>query len=207
MAKIRLSKNELARQRDKLKLYQKLLPSLDLKRRQLTVELTKARQELEETQAAVYTLETKIGGELPMLAFTEIDVEGLVTMEAFELGEENVVGVRLPVLERIDCRVADYSMLGKPVWVDVLVDRLRDSAEQRTRLQVAEERVRLLQQAVRRTTQRVNLFERILIPRSEDAIKRIMIYLGDRERSAVANSKLTKAKALAQQQVLLGGEP
>ena len=206
MAKIRLSKNELARQRNNLKLYQKLLPSLDLKRRQLTLELVKAREELEETRAAVDALETKIGEELPMLAFTEIDVDGLVTMEAFELGEENVVGVRLPVLERIDCRVEAYSMLGKPAWVDVLVDRLRDAAEQRSRLQVAEERVRLLQQAVRRTTQRVNLFERVLIPRSKEAIKRIMIYLGDQERSAVANSKLTKAKIKKQQAALLGGE-
>lgn len=205
MAKIKLSKNELARQRSNLKLYQKLLPSLDLKRRQLTVELGKARKELEETQAAVDALETKIGEELPMIAFTEIDVAGLVTMEAFELGEENVVGTRLPVLERIDCKVADYSTLGKPAWVDVLVERLRDAAEQRTRVQVAEERVRLLQQAVRRTTQRVNLFERILIPQSKEAIKRIRIYLGDQERSAVANSKLTKAKIKKQQQALLGG--
>ena len=207
MAKIKLTKNELARQRNNLKLYQKLLPSLDLKRRQLTVELARVRSELETTRAAVGALETKIGEELPMLAFTEIDVDGLVVMEDFELGEENVVGVRLPVLERIDCAIADYSMLGRPAWVDVLVDRLREAAEQRTRLQVAVERVRLLEQAVRRTTQRVNLFERILIPRSKEAIKRIMIHLGDQERSSVANSKLTKAKIRKQQQALLGAEP
>ena len=169
------------------------------------MELKRARQELEETRAAVDALETKIGEELPMLAFSEIDVDGLVRMEDFALGEENVVGVRLPVLDRVDCRVADYSMLGKPAWVDVLVQRLRDAAEQRARLQVAEERVRLLQYAVLRTTQRVNLFERILIPRSNEAIKRIMIHLGDQERSAVANSKLTKAKIEEQQEALLGG--
>ena len=206
MAKIRLSKNELARQRNDLKLFQKLLPSLDLKRRQLTVELNKSRRELEETREAVDALETKIGAELPMLAYSEIEVGGLVSMTAFELGEENVVGVRLPVLERIDCTIADYSLLGKPAWVDVLVERLRDTAEQRTRVQVAEERVRLLEQAVRRTTQRVNLFDRILIPHAKEAIKRIMIYLGDQERSAVANSKLTKAKIKRRQALLLGGD-
>ena len=206
MAKIKLSKHELARQRNNLKLYGKLLPSLDLKRRQLTVELKRMRKELEETRAAVDALETQIGEELPMLAFSEIDVEGLVTMEDFVLGEENVVGVRLPVLERIECKVADYSMLGRPAWVDVLVERLREAAEHRTRLPFAEERVRLLERAVRRTTQRVNLFERILIPRSKEAIKRIMVYLGDQERSSVANSKLTKAKTQKQQQALLGGE-
>jgi len=205
MAKIKLSKNELARQRGNLKLYQKLLPSLDLKRRQLTVELGKSRRELEEIRAAVDALETRIGAELPMVAFTEIEVDSLVSMSAFELGEENVVGTRLPVLKRIDCQVVDYSPLGKPAWVDVLVERLRDAAEQRTRVQVAVERVRLLEQAARRTTQRVNLFERILIPRSKEAIKRIMIHLGDQERSAVANSKLTKAKIKKQQEALLGG--
>lgn len=205
MAKIKLSKHELARQRNNLKLYQKLLPSLDLKRRQLTVELKRARTELEYTAAAVDALETRIGEELPMLALTEIDVDGLVRMKDFALGEENVIGVRLPVLERVDFAMADYSMLGKPAWVDVLVDRLKDAAERRTQLQVAEERVRLLERAVRRTTQRVNLFERILIPRSRDAIKRIMIYLGDQERSSVANSKLTKAKTKKQQETLHGG--
>jgi V/A-type H+-transporting ATPase subunit D len=205
VAKVKLSKNEMARQRNQLKLYSKLLPSLDLKRRQLTIEQDKARNELESTRRAVDELETHIGAELPMVANRDIEVSGLVTMTAFELGEENVVGVRLPRLDRIDCAIADYSLAGKPVWVDILVARLRDAAEQRTRVQVAEERVRLLGQAVRRTTQRVNLFERVLIPEAKETNKRIMIHLGDQERSAVANSKLTKAKITRQQAALLGG--
>ena len=204
MAKVRLSKNELAVQRSQLALYRKMLPSLNLKRRQLAVELKKAEQEHAETNAAVEALETRIGEALPMLAWQEVDVSGLVQIAKFGLGEQNVVGVRLPVLEHIGCEVAPYSKLGKPAWVDVLVARLRDAAEQRMRVQVSAERVRLLAQAVRRTTQRVNLFERMLIPSAEEGIKRIMIYLGDQERSAVANSKLTKAKIQRQQALLLG---
>ena len=194
MAKVRLSKNELSRQRTQLQLFQKLLPSLDLKRRQLTVELAMARATLAQTRAAVDSLETKIGDELRMLAFDEFKVGKLVTLQDFRLSEENVVGVRLPVLDRIECEVADYSLLATPAWVDVLVERLQDAATQRVRVQVAEERVHLLAQAVRRTTQRVNLFERILIPEAREAIKRIMIYMGDVERSAVVNSKLAKGK-------------
>ena len=204
MAKVRLSKNELAKQRNQLKLYQKLLPSLDLKRRQLTVELTKAERELADLRRSVSELEKAIGEELPMTAFSEIDVDGLVTVEALEIGEENVVGTRLPALERIDCKVADYSLLNKPAWVDVLVARLRDAAEQRARVRVGEERVKRLEHAVRRTTQRVNLFEKILIPGANEAIRQIMIYMGDQERSAVANSKLTKAKLKRQQKAMLG---
>ena len=114
-----------------------------------------------------------------------------------------------PGRDRLEDRRQGVDLGGVEVVEDVAPDARevvgRDAAEQRTRLQVSEERVRLLEQAVRRTTQRVNLFERILIPRSREAIKRIMIYLGDLERSSVANSKLTKAKLKKQQEALHGG--
>ena len=76
----------------------------------------------------------------------------------------------------------------------MLVERLKDVAEARLRVQVAAERVRILQQAVRRTTQRVNLFDKILIPTARQTIRRIQIFLGDEERSAIVRSKLAKAK-------------
>ena len=115
-------------------------------------------------------------------------------MTAFDIGEENVVGVRLPILRAIACDVSRYSYVAKPAWVDVVVDRLKTVAEERTRVLVAEERVKILSVQVRRVTQRVNLFERILIPEAKSNIQRIMVVLGDMERQAVARSKLTKAK-------------
>jgi V/A-type H+-transporting ATPase subunit D len=129
-----------------------------------------------------------------MLANTEIDLRGLVEMTAFDLEMENVVGVRLPLLKQVECRVEQYSLLAKPAWVDALVERLRDSAEARTHLQVAAERVRILVRAERRITQRVNLFEKILMPRTRKNIQRIQIWLGDQERAAVVQAKLAKAR-------------
>ena len=67
---------------------------------------------------------------------------------------------------------------------------------------MAAERVRLLEQAVRRITQRVNLFEKILIPTAKENIKKIQIYLADAERAAVVRSKLTKK--MRQQQAACG---
>ena len=205
MAKLKLSKSALQQERNQLKLYQRTLPSLDLKRRQLTVELAKARQALAAARLAVEELETNIGEQLPMLANPDITVKGLVEMTDFELGEENVVGVRLPVLERIHCTVADYSLLAKPAWVDVLVQRLRDAAEQRTQVLVAAERVRILEYQEKRVTQRVNLFDKILIPTAQKNIQRIQIFLGDAERAAVVRSKLAKAKQARQRAALLDG--
>ena len=205
MAKLRLSKSSLQQERNQLKLFQRTLPSLDLKRRQLTVELAKARRQLAEAQGAVEELESAIGAQLPMLANREIEVRGLVRMTDFELGEENLVGVRLPVLERVEVSVADYSLLAKPAWVDVLVERLKAAAEQRTRVLVAAERVRILEVQEKRVTQRVNLFDKILIPTAERNIQRIRIYLGDAERAAVVRSKLAKSKQARQRRRLIGG--
>lgn len=197
MARLKLSKASLQQERTRLQLYEKLLPSLDLKRRQLKLELDKARDEHRATQAEVERLQARIGAELPMLANTAVDLVGLVRMTAFELEEENVVGVRLPLLEKVECEVAEYSLLAKPAWVDALVERLKDAAEARTRIQVAEERVRILTRAERRITQRVNLFEKILIPRAKKNIQRIRIFLGDLERAAVVQAKLAKARQRA----------
>ena len=204
MAKLRLSKSALQQERSQLKLYQSTLPSLDLKRRQLTVELAKARRTYVETQQAVESLETSIGQQLPMLANPDIEITGLVEMTDFQIGEENVVGVRLPILERIHCTVADYSLLAKPAWVDVLVERLRDVAELRTQVLVDAERVRILEYQEKRVTQRVNLFDKILIPTAKRNIQRIQIFLGDADRAAVVRSKIAKRKQEKQREAQLG---
>ncbi len=192
MAKLSLSKSGLQKQRDELRLYQRLLPSLDLKRMQLSGELKRARQQLAEAEAEVQKLNKRVAEQLPMLANREIDVSGLVQVEAFRIEEENLVGVKLPVLVEVKCNVMPYSMLAKPHWVDMLVEQLKQMVEQKTRVQVAAERVRLLEQAERRVTQRVNLFDKILIPTAKKNIQKIQIYLADAERAAVVRSKITK---------------
>ena len=192
MAKLTLSKSGLQKQREDMRLYERVLPSLDLKRMQLSAELKRARQQLAEAEAEVEKLNKRVADQLPMLANRAIDVSGLVQVESFQIEEENLVGVKLPALVEVKCTVRPYSMLAKPHWVDVLVDQLKQMVEQKTRVQVAAERVRLLEQAERRITQRVNLFDKILIPTAKKNIQKIQIYLADVERAAVVRSKLTK---------------
>jgi V/A-type H+/Na+-transporting ATPase subunit D len=195
MAKVAMNKGALQKQRDQLRLYQRLLPSLDLKRRQLTAEANRARAALAQAQAEVERVSARVADQLPMLANAEISVSGLVQIDAVQVEEENLVGVKVPVLKELRCTVRDYSLLAKPHWVDVLVQHLQAMAELRLQVQVAAERVRCLDRAVRRTTQRVNLFDKILIPNAKKDIQRIQIFLGDAERAAIVRSKLAKAKA------------
>ena len=192
MAKLTLSKSGLQKQREDMRLYERVLPSLDLKRMQISGELKRARQQLAEAEAEVKKLNDRVAEQLPMLANREIDVSGLVQVESFRIEEENLVGVKLPKLVEIKCHVAEYSMLAKPHWVDMLVEQLKQMVEQKTRVQVSAERVRLLEQAERKITQRVNLFDKILIPTAKKNIQKIQIYLADAERAAVVRSKITK---------------
>jgi V/A-type H+-transporting ATPase subunit D len=194
MAKVSLSKSSLQKERTQLKLYQKTLPSLDLKRQQLTIELGKAREEYEAIKARLDVLLSTTAAQLPMLALEKLELSGLVTMEAVNVGVENVVGVRLPVLKELKCSVRDYSLFTKPFWVDILADRLREAAELSARIHVAEERLKILELAKRRISQRVNLFEKVLIPSVKNNIKRIVTYLGDMERTSVVRSKIAKRK-------------
>lgn len=194
MARIALSKSAQQRERQNLQMYQRFLPSLDLKRRQLMGEQTRAQEALSQAQIQVASLMSDMAGNIPMLANQGIDLEALVGIDSVQLGEENVVGVRLPVLEKVNTRVRDYSLMAKPHWVDAVADRLVQFLELKIQIQAHVERVRLLDHAIRRTTQRVNLFDKVLIPGARRHIKRIQIFLADTERAAVVRSKIAKRR-------------
>ncbi|MFY8150006.1 MAG: V-type ATP synthase subunit D [Prochlorococcaceae cyanobacterium] len=194
MSRLLLTKASLTHQKALLRTYGEVLPSLDLKRRQLGEERARARAALEEARGRVAALTQEIGRSLPMLANDAIDLDALVRLSHVELDEENLMGTRLPRLQSLEFSVQPYGLLTKPFWVDRLVVLLRQAIEFRLRLSVAQRRVALLDQAERTVTQRYNLFEKVLIPRTKATIKKISIHLADTERAAVVNSKIAKRK-------------
>jgi len=194
MSGLPLNKSSLKQERSRLTTYSRFLPSLDLKRRQLTMELHRAQEELGQFDAAIRRLEASSRDVLALAGSVDMKLGGLVKVRDVEIAEENVVGVRLPRLGSVDIAITDYSTLAKPFWVDSLIDKLHATLEARAQRTVARRRVRKLKQAVLKVTQRVNLFEKVLIPEAEENIKQIQIHLADAERAAVVRSKITKAK-------------
>lgn len=194
MSKLSLTKSGLQKERNQLNLYERVLPSLDLKREQLTIELSRAKRELDLKAVEIEELKSKVSEQVPMIANSEIPLSGLVNIDTVEYEEENVVGVNLPVLKSVKYLEQDYSLLAKPHWVDVYVKCLKQIIQLRLELELASERVKVLEKSVRRITQRVNLFDKVLIPSAKENIKRIQIFLGDAERSAVVRSKIAKTK-------------
>ena len=90
-----------------------------------------------------------------MLANRWVDLSAIAKVSAVQMEEENVMGTRLPVLQAVHVEVREYALMGRPHWVDRLVDKLKTGLEMRLQIQVAERRLELLDGAVKTITQRV----------------------------------------------------
>jgi V/A-type H+-transporting ATPase subunit D len=197
MARLSLSKSALHHQTRQLKTYQRFLPSLDLKRKQLIAERMKAREAIAATAAQLADLHQGIGEGMPMLADHHVGLDALVTLEKIELGEENLLGTRLPVLHQVQLQPRPYAMLARPHWVDRVQSQLMEAIELRLLIQVQQKRLERLEQAVQKITQRVNLFDKVLIPQTRENIRKIGIFLADNERAAVVRAKIAKSRRVS----------
>ena len=194
MATLSLNKSSLQQERGNLQLFERFLPSLDLKRQQLTAESKKAMQVLAEAEEGADKASRSLAGLLPILGSATMKLSGLVRIRRVDISEEDVLGVSLPALRGVEFDMVDYSLLATPFWIDNLVTCLKEVVTYRIRLNVYRERVSRMQTAVRRITQRVNLFDKVLIPNAKRNIARIEIFLADVGRAAVVTSKIAKAK-------------
>ena len=161
----------MTRQASQLKNYKEFLPSLDLKRRQLMAEKTKARLYVTEVEKKITKIEPIIEQQLIMLSNIDVQLEKLVSISEIELDKENVVGTWLPIVKNVHMQIREYSLLSKPHWADRLVELLRHTLELQIEKQVAEKRLKVLDKSVKTITQRVNLFDKVLIPQTEANIK------------------------------------
>lgn len=193
MVKTSLGKKDLQREKQRLKLYLKLLPSIDLKRTQLMAEHARAKNEMAILKKESEQTSADVAKTLPMLANRDVKLEGLVKVSSSVIEEQSVVGIKVPFLKEVLFKELDYSMLATPSWIEAYIKQLKRAVEERIRMQVMSLRVEKLGKAVRRITQHVNLFEKILIPTAKKNIQKIQIILGEAERNAVVRSKLAKA--------------
>ncbi len=196
MARLSFSKASLHKEGAQLKRYRQYLPSLDLKRQQLIAERTKAIALFKKTEQDIRRSYLFVEQQLPMLSDENIDLSDLVTIEQVVFNEENVVGVKLPTVQTIEINCRAYSFLTKPHWVDQVVVQLKLMLELKIRLKIEQRRLDILHGAVKKVTQRVNLFDKVLIPQAQKNISKIRIFLSDSERATVVRAKITKQKRL-----------
>ena len=193
--KIKLNKTELKQQKDLLRQREEFLPVLELKKQQLQMvvdamapQIREKRQAIEEQRSAMREWERFITEPL------DLRLDALSEVREVRTGTENIAGVDVPSFQEVVFAEASYDLFVLPPWVDYAVQALRRLRALVEEVKVLRERRRLLAAELRQTTIRVNLFEKILIPRHRENIKRIKIYLGDQEVAAISIAKIAKQK-------------
>lgn len=199
MAKLKLTKTELKAQQDALKQYRRFLPTLQLKKQQLQLEMRTSRKHLEANRAEYESLNRKLAAWVSLYGDPAAiaQIQAVLKVTGVIKGRSNIAGVSVPVFERVEFAVAKYDLFLTELWLDGGIQAVRGLIEVLEAKRVLEEQYELLSNELRTTTQRVNLFEKVKIPECIDNIRKINIYINDDQTAAVVRSKIVKRKMAA----------
>ena len=194
MAKFKLTKNEQKKQKDRLKMFTRYLPTLQLKKQQLQTEI----RSIEARAAAVFERKRQLEADFRDWIAVFGDSFELkpewIKIRAIRREEGNIAGIRIPVFESVDFAETRYDLYLTPLWIDKAIVKMKEVIALDMEIKVLNEQIAVLSRELRTATQRVNLFEKVKIPETREIIKKISIYLGDQQTSEVVRGKIAKKK-------------
>jgi len=192
--KPKFNKTALKGQRDALAKYQKFLPILLLKKMQLQLVIRQMEPVLEAKRREREETLTSVRPWAKLLSEPIVEIEDYLQIQEVRVKKDNIAGVEVPEFDEVVYKDFLYSFFATPPWLDKAVAVLRRLVALKEELRVLLEKEALLKEELRTTTQRVNLFEKKLIPELTENIRKIKIFLGDEETAAVGRAKLAKGK-------------
>ena len=182
------SLNNLGKQ---LKVRQRALPTLKNKESALRVSVIQAKAESErlqqELEEALKTYDYMAG------LWTEFE-PGLIAVKDVELTTVKVAGVRTPELKEVIYEVKPFNAFAKPMWYGEGVAILKKLAQLGIESEVYTEKSRILEFQRKKTTQKVNLYEKVQIPGYQEAIRKIKRFMEDEENLSKASQKIVKTR-------------
>ncbi len=195
MSDLKLTKTELRAQQMRLMQFLRYLPTLQLKKSMLQFEVMAADMEISRLRDDLSLSMRQAEAFAPFLVEkVSIDLVGSADILHVKKRYENVAGIEIPILDAVVFREMQYALFDTPPWADRAIEILRDLAAVREKLVIADEKKEALEKELREVSIRVNLFEKILIPRSKENISKIRIFLGDQQLAAIATAKVAKRK-------------
>ncbi len=188
---VKLTKNELKKQKDGLKRFERYLPTLLLKKQQLQMVIRQVELEYDQTRRERDNRRNDLRQWIGVFA-DGIDLTPFAEVEAVATSTGNIAGIDIPIFEGITFVDRHWDLIGMPIWTDRGIDALRSIVELEASLRVLKEQLRRLEDELRTTSQRVNLFEKVKIPEAKENIRMIRIYLGDQQTAEVVRGKMAK---------------
>ena len=193
MAKLKLTKNELKKEKEALSRFNRYLPTLQLKKQQLQLEIAKVHQEIKRVSLEMEKVRNFVVEWVDVFA-EDVKLKELLKIVRIDTIEGNIAGIDIPVFKSVISREVDYDLMRTPLWVDRAVSVCRQMITFKAQIEVCHRQLHVLKEELRTTNQRVNLFERVKIPEAKENIRVIRIYLGDLQTASVVRGKIAKAK-------------
>ena len=193
MAKIKYTKNELKKQKDNLKRFTRYLPTLELKKQQLLVEIRQIQNRIDKLTEESLRLEKEITRWADVFA-EDIDLNEFIQVKEVTTDQENIAGIDIPTFVEVIFVDKEYDLYKTPLWVDKAIAVLKEQVERQAELKITQQQEAILREELRITIQRIKLFEEVKIPEARENIRAIQIFLGDQMTAEVVRGKIAKAK-------------
>ena len=188
--KFQYNKTSLQQIEKNLKMRQRTLPIIKSKETALRLEVKKCKEEADELDKK---LQSQIGGYESMYAlWGEFDTS-LVTLKEVELDVKKIAGVRVPILKNIQLDVKPFGLFSAPKWYFDGINLLQGLAKTAVEREFVMAKLHLLDHARRKTTQKVNLFEKVQIPGFQEAVRKIKRFMEDEENLSKSSQKILKS--------------
>ena len=189
--KFQYNKTSLQALEKNLNMRVRALPTIKNKESALRVEVKKAKDEIKSLEQE---LENRILSYDKMLAlWGEFDTS-LLKVKDVQMSIKKIAAVRVPVLDKVLYEIKPYSLFNAPAWYTDGLAQLKELAQIGIEQVFAEQKVQLLEHARKKTTQKVNLFEKVQIPGYEDAILKIKRFMEDEENLSKSSQKIVKSR-------------
>ena len=194
--KFQYNKTALQELEKQLKVRVRALPTIKNKEAALRVEVKRARNEVAELEKQLS--HKKAEYEKFVRIWSEFD-ETLVSVKELQLSAKKVAGVKIPQLENIVFETREFSLFNLPQWFPAGIEILKELTTKAVEREVMHRKSELLYQARKKTTQKVNLYEKVQIPGYQDAIRKIKRFLEDEENLSKSSQKIVKNRQQEQE--------
>jgi V/A-type H+-transporting ATPase subunit D len=188
--KFHYNKTTVQQFKKQLAIRQKALPILKNKETALRSEVVTLVNKLSRVKQSQEALQ----GRLEDYQDFWVEFPNILFMDTLKIGKKKVIGVNIPELQTINFKIADVSWWNSPAWVPGGIAILQEVIELRLRADLLRQQIEILDLARKKTTQKVNLYEKVQIPEFEDAILKIKRFLEDKENISKAAQKIVKTR-------------
>ena len=188
--KFQYNKTSLQQIEKQLKVRLRTLPIIKSKETALRLEVNRSKEEAEELDRK---LESQIAGYEAMYALWGEFDPSLVELKDVELSSKKIAGVRVPILDNIRLDVKPFGLFSSPKWFFDGINLLQGLAKTAVEREFVMAKLALLEHARKKTTQKVNLFEKVQIPGFQEAVRKIKRFMEDEENLSKSSQKILKS--------------